>query len=241
MALLLHQIPNRPALRFHAAVAPLLVLGLGCSDWPRALNPPATVGSSAVGTSDARFSWQMLDYEKPDAPNDLPNGDGVVGVTLGGSAGARMPGVLRGIGWQPDEPPEQALDPACPEAGGPLSISQLGYYIGDVDFWAVETAVSGLVCFSASTDSVDVGWDLVAWRLDDCGLPVELVSDEQGPLGRDLGGRSGQWETVLEAGNYGVAIAGYAPDDVVRDVPYTLSVALDATGPCPAPPELVVP
>ena len=149
--------------------------------------------------------------------------------------------MLHGIGWDPQGLPPRAEDPACPDTGGPVTPTETGAYLADVDFWKVSLAEDGHLCLGATTDSEDVGWDLVAWQLDSCGLPIAPWASETTVLGSSLGGVADSWGAPAGAGDLAVGFAAYYPDDEGRDVHYTLSVALVRDEACPAPPELQLP
>lgn len=234
-----------------------LVLTLaGCSEWPRYDHLSEPSPGQADATIDPRDAlWDVIHWvtEGPEIEvNDHPPSEG---IRLDAFTGWIREGSLDGWGWDAasdyrmDPDPECGHDPAFPP-------QDHGYYAGDIDWYGVIASESGTLCATVrfDLDDSDPGrrYDLMLYRIDDCGIPIEPARlddipeglDEAPVLGYPLGDTEGSWGTpVWGTENLGVVLAGWAPEDEDADIHYTLAVSLvnttDSAGAsiCPRIPE----
>lgn len=153
--------------------------------------------------------------------------------------------VLEGVGWSQS-------GQAPPIDGGPCGT--LGYYAppgvdgaytSDIDVLTLEAANAGWLCVTADAAS-DIGWDVLVFELDDCGVPGNPVESEGRLPGLGREGRVSFVIPVLESRRYALMLAGFRdlsdPDgNSDLEVPYRVGVSLlaGATAPyaCPNLPE----
>lgn len=230
------------------AVCAGVALVTGCADWPRFDHLPGDDGSYAADTppgSLVTVTWSRLDEPDPD-PGDDPTAAALPSAALALGEGLLLAGALEGLGWSDEAAPASLEDDACPGARGTRAPLPSGDYLGDVDVVLVELPEGATLCARLELgDTQGVGWDLVAFPVDGCGIPGDALQGSAGaPLGADLGGAAGGWGAAAPAGRYAVLVGAYDPYDPEARLPYTLGVAAVPRGPdgqpgvCPLlPPE----
>ena len=207
------------------------ILIAGCEDWPRASHLPAGTGA-VPGTVDPGSLVDMTWRDRGESLgiNDQPTQAEAEPLTLG--KGLVVSGVLWGVGWSNKAVPEVLTDPACPDAEGSRSALGDGDYVGDVDFLIVEPASAGTLCASNRLEAAAaVGWDLVPWWVDRCGIPLDAAQDADGePLGVYQAGATGGWYLDVAAGDrIAVGLGGYSPPDLDRQLDYALALSMVPT------------
>lgn len=137
--------------------------------------------------------------------------------------GVIVAGSLDGLGWYDGAVPEVLTGEACGSEGTRALVA--GDYLGDVDAVLIDLAEPGRLCLRAEVGDADQGIDLVAFKLDACGIPVEPLGGEV-PLGLGTAGPLVDWFLEVDAGSIAVLLAAYAPNDDDRSLPYRLGVSL---------------
>lgn len=215
----------------HVVGSALLLAGCG---WPRYSNLPDDsdvfdAADDPRGLVDA--TWTEMNESALLAAEGADNGDprNVTPTSLDALEGLQVAGSLRGIGWNStfDAPTLQAdgCDDASRSPGGD------GDWSGDVDFVVVDVgeATNATLCAHVVMDDPDLGWDLLLYPLDACGLPRAPLTDPNGGglLGLLSQGATGGWRAPVESGQrYGVLLAGYDAAEPVAEYDYHLGVAL---------------
>jgi len=216
------------------AVCAGVALVTGCADWPRFDHLPGDDGSLSSDVPPGSLvdvDWTELTEPDPD-PGDLPHASGHPSATLHAGRGALLTGTLEGLGWSDEAVAETLTDDDCPGAEGRRSPLPQGDYLGDVDYLVVELPDAATLCAEVRLEVDHVGWDVIAWPIDACGIPGDPLQDATGGvLGADLGGAGGGFGAVVEAGRYAVTLAAYDPYDPEAELPYTLGVAAVPVGP----------
>lgn len=211
-----------------------LALVTGCAEWPRFGNLPddgALVPASTDPGSLVTIAWAP-GLEGAGDDNDLPTGADVPLLDLAHGEGFLVRGTLDGLGWSDTTEPEQITSASCAGATGTRSPLQDGDYLGDVDFFLVDVPVGSTLCARVMLDiDTTVGWDLVPFEADACGIPAEIPSDDLGePVGVDGGGVLGGWGIAATHDRYAILFAGYHPNDGTAQVDYVVGVSVVAGG-----------
>lgn len=207
----------------HPTTIPLLLLsGLGCGQWPVHANLPthdgAAISTSAEPSTGIQIDWQ-LESEETDS-SEVPG----PATSLNLGDGIQQAGTLDGSGWDPRASPEQWSDCGDPLAFPPDSP---GSYTADVDWVTVLIEDDATLCTAVTLDDRSVSFDLTTYVIDDCGAPVEVFVDEDGPIG--VARTGGRWSSqiIVAAGTQvGVALGAYHPDDPELRTDYKITVAL---------------
>lgn len=212
-----------------------LALVTGCADWPRFDHLPDDGASHAVDTppgSLVTVTWSRVEEPDPD-PGDDPTADGLPSAALSLGEGLLLGGALGGLGWSDEAVPTPLEDEACPGARGVRAPLPSGDYLGDVDVVLVDVPERATLCARLEIVDADaVGWDLVAFPVDACGIPGAALQDDRGaPLGADQGGPEGGWGAKVPAGRYAVLLGAYDPYDPEARLPYALGVSVVPRGP----------
>jgi hypothetical protein len=159
------------------------------------------------------------------------NGDprNVTPSVLGRLDGVQVQGVLRGIGWNGSFDPPSLTADGCDDSDRSPGLD--GDWSGDVDFLVVDIgeAEGALLCTHVILEDPDLGWDLLLYPLDACGLPLPPVRDPAGevPLGFQRRGGAGGWKIPVEQGaRYAVLLAGYDAAEPVAEYGYHLGAAV---------------
>jgi hypothetical protein len=149
--------------------------------------------------------------------------------------GLAVQGALDGVGWDSSfEPLTMSATCDGERVEVPRDPGRPGDWTGDLDFVVIEVppadgAADPLLCTRASFDRDDVGFDLLLYELDDCGLPAAPVAalDGEGPLGADRRGPVDGYLAPIRAGQrYGALIVGFNAPDALDSYPYLLGVSI---------------
>ncbi len=143
---------------------------------------------------------------------------------MGMGEGIQISGTLIGSGWDPSASPDRISDCGDSLAFPPDSP---GTYTGDVEWLVVETLDSATLCAAVSLEDTSLSFDLTMYVLDECGGPVEVFVDEDGPIG--IARTGGKWsgQIVVPSGaQIGIALGSYAPDDLDLSTNWTITAAL---------------
>ena len=204
----------------------IAIAGLAsCGEWPRFKHLSTDDGgtSSAI---DPREIVAVGDYVVVEEQED--NGSPLVAqairLSLDSERAYEFRGVLEGIGWSDVAPPTTFESPPC-DVSYTVSLDEPGNYVEDVDFYIVEIEDDGLLCARVTTDQV-YGWDLLAYQLDECLVPSDMLADSEGLLGYGLGAANG-WGVAVSAGDtIALGLGGYAPNLAELAPTYSLGVTL---------------
>jgi hypothetical protein len=198
-----------------------------CAEWPRYRHLPGDDPDLVAASTDPRdlveVVWNAPIDEAPvdnDSPIDAQRG------SLASHVGYEILGVLEGTGWSDTAVAPTIENPECGPRTGDRSPLPAGDYVGDVDFYVFDVAVDGLLCTRIVGPRADFGWDLLVFRVDECGIPEDPIETAEGTLGVNLGGESGGWGADMTAGRYAVMFASYDPNDAAARVAYDLGVSL---------------
>lgn len=223
-----------------ALIAPALALALSaCAEWPRHAHLPDP--GDPVQAADPRTLVPMEAWTEAVEGEDatLPALDG---FTLAPLQGARVVGSLDGLGWR-DAAPSRVVESSECDASTTLALPAPGDWIGDVDAVALSLDTPVQLCAELITGAEEVGWDLLLFATDECGLPASAFPSPDAPVGLGLGGAVGGWSEAVWPGEYQLVLAAYFPNDPERVVDYELRVSAlplaqdGVLGPCPLPPE----
>ena len=234
--------PPRPR---PAPLLPLLLAALAaCGSWPRYADLPTdeqVIGADEDPRALVQVAWTETTEDELAISDGADNGSPleVRPTALASLEGVLVDGSLRGVGWNASfEPPPLSAE-GCDDAT--RSPGEPGDWAGDVDFVVVEIdaeASGPVLCAEVALDQPDLGWDLLVYPLDDCGLPsaplaAPTSAGTDTPVGLGRAGATGGWKIPLDAGaRYGVLLAGYDAPDPLAEVPYRLGVSVvpDAEG-----------
>ncbi|MFK7928813.1 MAG: hypothetical protein AB8H79_11540 [Myxococcota bacterium] len=194
-----------------------IVCAVACG-WPNYSNLPDGPDRAASGSLRAELAESMnitlLKEGEGDLLADLAtNPQRFDKETLGLGDGLDLSAVLSGVGWnEADEAPtiSDVLGDACAGESGSLATTADGTWSGDIDTLRIEVTESGVLCLWLEQDEPALGWDMVVYRLDACGLPTSSLEFEDATAGMGLGGVAGGHRLPVEPGNYGVLISGYS-------------------------------
>lgn len=213
---------------------------VACGSWPRHAHLPDAGDTTPVGgdpRSAIEISWQSTPSADVDQPPGLDLG------ALAPESGLLVAGELLGAGWSDGAMPVQLSSAACGSSGTRAPIA--GDYRADVDVVGFVVPDGGTLCVSAGVGASDLGFDLLLFEIDACGVPVRLVEGDDGsPLGFGGVGPSIRWSANVDGpSTWAVLLAGYAPNDDTTSFPYELGISLreahDAL--CPLRPGEVAP
>jgi hypothetical protein len=227
---------------------PLLLSLVACDSWPRYSNLPNQDATVDVDQEDPAasvpVSWAFAAEPDllvlPGADNGDPRASMVTPIVP--LEGLVVDGVLRGIGFNADFAPPVLQAEGC-DAAQRLPAGE-GDWAGDVDFYRVDLAEPAVLCASLSLPGEQLGWDLLLYPLDSCGLPQAPVEVGDTPLGWNRSGRTGGWKSRVEAGSWAVLLAGYSAPSPVAEYRYRVALSAVPTSPaapgseiCPSLPE----
>ena len=222
-----------PLPRSWLILAPLLATA--CGAWPVYNHLPSD-GDPLPSSTDPRTlveaGWVAVDPVDAEQPPGGNRGELVLGQ------GLVAEGQLEGIGWSDSVDARLLNDPRCGTQGTRAPDPRGGDWVGDVDVLSALVAAPGWLCVEARTDAPDIGLDLIAWQLDECGIPERtLHADDGRPFGWNLRGPNALWRANVAKGDrLAIVLAGFAPNDGSRLVNYTLALSMVEDGPCPLPP-----
>lgn len=210
-----------------------------CGPWPRYADlddDPDIIDPSVDPRSLVEIDWEQVEGDEllVRAGANSSNPTNIVPRELGALQGVQVTSSLRGIGW------DSSFEPLVMQAtcgGEPVEVprdpGREGDWTGDVDFVRVDISADSepvSLCARAliGGDHPDqIGFDLLLYPLDDCGLPAEPTLLTEEPLGADRAGPVGEWRTPVAPGaSYGVLIAGFTAPDALQTEPYTLGLSL---------------
>lgn len=221
-----------PLSRHLLLLAPLLLAA--CGAWPVYNHLPAD-GDPLPSSTDPRTlvdaAWTVVDPVEAEQPPGGNRGQ----LRLG--QGIQATAELDGIGWSDSVDARLLTDNRCGTQGTRSPDPRGGDWVGDVDVMSIQIADPGWLCVEARTDASDIGIDLIAWRLDECGIPERtLHGDDARPFGWNMRGPNALWRASVTPGDrLAILLAGFAPNDGSRVVNYTLALSLVEDGPCPLP------
>lgn len=221
-----------PLPRLCLALAPLLATA--CGAWPVYDHLPQD-GDPLPSSTDPRelvdAEWTLVEEVEAEQPPGGVRGE------LRLDRGIEANGRLNGIGWSDSVDARLLGDPVCGTQGTRAPDPRGGDWVGDVDVMGVLIADPGWLCVEARTDAPDIGLDLIAWRLDECGIPERTLHGDDGrPFGWNQRGPNTLWRAYVSKGDrLSIVLAGFAPNDGSRVVDYTLALSLIEDGPCPLP------
>ena len=95
----------------------------------------------------------------------------------------------------------------------------------------VGEATNATLCAWVVMEDPDLGWDLLLYPLDSCGLPREPVPNAAGDglLGFQLQGQTGGWRAPVESGKqYAILLAGYDAFEPIAEYDYHVGAAIVA-------------
>jgi len=201
-------------------IRPLPFLLFGACGWPNYANLPAddvidAADDPAAAASDA-IAWRRLPSEREVLKGDTGDNSDPRQVqveVLGSLGGIEVAGELDGAGWNASFKPIEYDDGSG--CTGSLSTGRTGDWAGDLDFVVVEVAAEAsdpVMCARVVQPVAELGWELVVYPLNECGLPLPPLQQDGEVVGLDLGRESGGWQIPVTAGaRYGVLLAGYDP------------------------------
>lgn len=203
------------------ALLPIAFLG-GCAEWPRHEHLPALDQSAASADVNPRVAMSdRIDWVEHGSLGE-PYDPGSNSDTLGHFEGVIFEGGLDAWGWNPNVVADRTGNPDCGDVWA-FPPEAEGDYAGDVDWVSILPAKAGTLCASielgldtSAVAEADLRYDVLLYTLNACDEPVQAVHDSE--LGRQvgltLGGIEGEWgANVPGAGNLGIALAGWGPED----------------------------
>jgi hypothetical protein len=200
----------------------IVVLGSGCSEWPRFGNLPESTGYSSDVDPRTFFDIEWSEVAEP-AEEDPGNDSSVTASTIEldyeNERAVLISGTLEGTGWSDNASKVMIDNAGCTGAvAAPRSPLETGEYIHDVDFFNIDMVTAGTLCVAVTHNDSSLGWDLLLYALDDCDIPSDPIELDSEVLGFAQGGTSGGWGYSVGAGErYSILFAGYAPNDPLND------------------------
>lgn len=224
--------PRQPVSRSSHILAFLSFL-VGCGPWPTYTDLPSA-GEVVPADEDPRDGVTLEWISSDVAPDTLPPGGTLPALTVG--KGVRVTGTLSGIGWHDEAVPELLSGGDCASTGRRTPPVD-GDWIGDVHARQLQTSGSGRLCATFEGGDGQQGFDILLWRLDACGVPSELVMDDDGtPIGLTQAGPYIDWSVVVDGErDFSVLVAGFGPNRLEEAVDYTLTLSMVEDGTlCPS-------
>ena len=208
----------------------VLCLLAGCDAWPRYNNLPEGDTDALPSSVDPRLLFSVTWTEQDEQePNDSPDEAEQISLTAT-NVGAVYQATAEGIGWASGMNPEVVESEECGSSGELTAGVDPGSWLGDVDTYRVTMTRSGVLCARAVVDDPEastIGWDLLLFQLDACGVPLAAMYEGDGDVvGFGDGGAEGGWRLELDAGTYLALFAPYSPDDLDRSFDYRIGFSL---------------
>lgn len=207
-----------------------LAVAAGCAEWPRFAHLPTTESQFPASIDPASLvntAWDPIGQESTTSLNDLPTDADVPVADLAIGEGVLFVGNLDGVGWSDNAEPASITSSSCAGATGTRAPLASGDYIGDVDFLRVRVPVNTTLCARVMLpDAADLGWDLVPFQTDECGIPMGPVTEDGEAVGVNRGGGVGGWGIATTHDRYAVSLAGYFPNEPERLAGYVLGLAV---------------
>jgi len=211
-----------------------------CGSWPRYadLEDDPEIAEPGQDPRDLiAIDWELTTESellvRAGARNNNPAN--VRAVSLGVLTGVQVQASLDGVGW------DSSFDPLTMSATCdgervevPREPGRPGDWTGDLDFVRFDVdadAGEALLCARAAFGRDDIGFDLLLYELDACGLPgapARADSDSADPiLGADRAGPVDGWIAPVQAGrSYAVLTAGFLAPDPMATYPYHVGLAI---------------
>lgn len=213
----------------------LPALASACSSWPRYGNLPQDSDVLDPGVDPRELieiDWRFFSERELIAQGSNSSPFNMIPQELDSLEGLIIEGDLNGVGWSSDlEPLTVVGDCGDGPVEQPRDPGREGDWAGDVDFYRIDIA-SGLdepvLCAQAQGAASGVGWDILLYEIDECGLPGEpLLGADSTVLGADLASPQAGWVTQVQSGrSYAVLIAGYQAPDPNPRYSYTLGLSI---------------
>lgn len=216
----------------------LITLALvACGPWPRYADlddDPDIVEPGQDPGALVEIAWELATEESliDDGPNNNPAN--LEPLTLGMLGGVQVAGALDGVGWDSSLEPLTLRAVDCTSGGeaGPVprDPGRPGDWTGDLDFIRFEVTPGErdpLLCARAHFGRDDIGFDLLLYELNDCGLPGAPVQLNSQVLGSDRAGPVDGWIAPVVAGrSYAVLTAGFLAPDAMGIYDYHVGLSI---------------
>jgi hypothetical protein len=223
-------VPRLPSLLAISLVA------AGCGPWPRFSDLADDTDIVEPG-EDPRdlleIAWERATEEellvRPGVNNRNPTN--VVERSVQMLAGLEVAGTLEGIGWDSSfEPLTMSATCDGERVEVPRDPGRPGDWTGDLDFvrFVVPADVpSPLLCARARFARDDIGFDLLLYPLDACGLPGAPISADGQVLGADRRAPADGWSLPVSPGvSYGLLRVGFTAPEPLDSYPYPLGLSV---------------
>jgi len=216
---------------------------MACTDWPAHENVDFGHEGLPAELSDSEALSEVLDWAGPLEEGEN-NDSARVGEWIQTGTGWHIEGLLSGAGWDAEAEPDFEGTSDCDE---PLAFPPLdsGNYLGDVEWTGLLVRERGTLCMSlemVTEDASELRYDILLYRLNACGDPIEIEVDEELEiLGFGAGGdRTSWWKKVYEGDILGLVLAAYSPNPPPElEIPWKIALSLvdlPTEGVCPIPP-----
>jgi len=220
-----------------------LLLAWGCDTWPTHETASFEHEGIESSLSESEILSEIMDWGIPlseEESNDYPR----IGAQMDGGEGWHIEGLLDGVGWDASAEPDFSSLSDCSEDLAFPPLTSGGNYMADVEWMGILPRVEGTLCMSIELspdfEPNSLRYDILLYRLNACGDPVEFYLDEEDEkLGFGAGGDRTSWSSPVDEGDIlGVVLAGYSPD-IDEEVPWKIALSLldiPTQGVCPTPP-----